>query len=62
MDSKEFWGAVFAGVVIGFVLCAAVASLPGSKINIYDRAKEQCERSLPRDQHCVIVAVPEAKK
>lgn len=27
-------------------------------IKLYETAIAQCEKSLPRDQHCVITAVP----
>jgi hypothetical protein len=38
-----------------------IALLPYSFTQAKD-ALEQCEKSLPRDQKCVIIAVPEDKK
>jgi len=47
------------GIVITVWLL--IALLPHSFTQATD-ALEQCERTLPRDQKCVIIAVPEDKK
>lgn len=50
-------------VFITVMLMAVInTNLPGSKVYRYNAAMEQCEKSLPRDQHCVIVAVPNNSK
>lgn len=46
-------GVIFLMVIIKF--------LPDSKIEKYNSAIEQCEKTLPRNEHCVIVAVPVSK-
>lgn len=49
-------GAAVMGVLLGMILMAAMASF-----GITGDAKavlEECEANLPRDQHCVITAVP----
>lgn len=36
---------------------AFAAYLPGGKVSRYDAAITACERDLPRNQHCKIIAV-----
>ena len=49
----------FAGVVAGiFVFIGLLETLPGSLVKQANDAIKECEKSLPRDQHCKIVAVP----
>lgn len=55
------------GLAIAMIVGFSVASLtelllPGSNFNSIYKAKADCEKSLPRDQHCVIIAIPEPKK
>lgn len=47
------WGMGFA---VLFMAC-----ISGTFTLAIDDAIEQCEKSLPRDQKCIIVAVPENK-
>jgi len=47
------------GIVI--TVCLLIALCPDSFTQATDALK-QCEKSLPRDQKCVIIAVPEDKK
>lgn len=49
------------GVAIGCAVSLIVSTLPFSSSEKYRVAKQECEKSLPRDQYCVIVAVPEKK-
>ena len=47
-----FMGIAFSGLVY----------LYGNNVTLeIERAKNDCERSLPRDQHCYIIAVPPSK-
>jgi len=43
------------------VAALLIAFVPGTFTQAKD-ALEQCEKSLPRNQKCVIIAVPEDKK
>lgn len=52
----------FAGMVCSAVISLLVIFAPGTYRSMGKEAKEQCEKSLPRDQRCVITAVPEVKK
>ena len=53
---------LFGGSIIGaLVVALCCVSVPGPFKQAVD-ALEQCERTLPRDQKCVIIAVPEDKK
>jgi hypothetical protein len=54
-------GEFIGGILIGMFICFGVATMSGSKIDDYDKAKDACEKSLPRDQHCVIIAIPVSK-
>ena len=47
------------GIVV--TVCLLIALCPDSFTQATD-ALTQCERTLPRDQKCVIIAVPEDKK
>lgn len=45
-------------VILAIVLTLAFAiHLPNGKISRYDNAIAACERDLPRNQHCKIIAV-----
>ena len=55
----EYLVGCLTGLLFCFVLLTAV---PGSKIDKYEKAIQQCEATLPRDVKCVITAVPEVKK
>ncbi len=45
------------GGVIGFLLSVAMSHLPFAYAAKYRAAIEECEKSLPRDQHCIVVGV-----
>ena len=55
----------FTFLMVGFVLGNIVLSLiiwasDATSFSV-QKAKEDCEKSLPRDQHCYIIAVPPNK-
>lgn len=53
---------LFLGTTIGIMLSALVQYLSTDSVkNVAEKAKTQCERTLPRDQHCTIIAVPISK-
>ena len=45
---------IFVTIAVTLIL---VVSIPGTKIDRYDTAIEKCEKDLPRNQHCKIIAV-----
>ena len=49
----------FYCVLLGFFIYAILNTMPFADAEKYRRAKEQCEKTLPRDQHCKVVGVPE---
>jgi len=55
MMTKEHWYAV----VLGFMIFSILNTMPFADAEKYRRAKQECEKSLPRDQHCKIIGVPE---
>lgn len=48
------------GIVCGWLLAIAVNSLPFADAAIYRKTLGECEKSLPRDKHCIVIGV-EAK-
>jgi hypothetical protein len=50
-----FIGGLFAGI---FIVVALQSASDTSYKNIVENAIKKCEKSLPRDQHCIIIAVP----
>ena len=59
--SKDEKSALVAGMIIGALLVTAVTMLPWSYHSKAVKAKEICEKSLPRDQECEITAMPKVK-
>lgn len=52
----------FIGLLSGWVLALGlVAVVPDSYHNLARSVKTECERSLPRDQRCRVIAVPESE-
>lgn len=52
---------ILIGFITGVLIVSAVAHSPSSKISIVREMIEECEKSLPRDQHCTIIALPISK-
>ena len=50
------------GIAFGIWLILGMLSLPGSEISKIDKIKQECERSLPRNQTCKLIAVPNQQK
>ena len=53
---------IFGGMIACLVMIAAIDMSPNSYKNIVDTAIKECEKSLPRDQNCKIIAVPKEQK
>lgn len=54
--------ALLFGIIAGVALVGLIQTFnPDSSVNIVSKAMAQCEKSLPRDQKCVIIAVPPSK-
>jgi hypothetical protein len=56
MNKDEISYFVF-GCVIGAAFMFAVAASPGSIAKMAKDARGECEKSLPRDQWCVVTAL-----
>lgn len=50
---------VAVGFILGFALCIAVFNLPWTDNYKAQTAVQECEKTIPRNQHCVIIAIPE---
>jgi hypothetical protein len=46
-------------IVLGFLIFSILNTMPFADAEKYRRAKQECEKSLPRDQQCKIIGVPE---
>ena len=53
---SDFGCGIAVGIFVGFLLGMAVGSYEA------DEARTACEKELPRNQQCVIIAVPEQDK
>jgi len=59
---KQTLGTLGLGALIALIALAAIIDLsPTSHKNIVEHAIKECEKDLPRSQHCVIVALPISK-
>jgi hypothetical protein len=50
---------IFWAGVIGFMFAVWMFASPWSDSTKYKKAIKECEKTLPRDQHCKVVGVPE---
>ena len=49
----------FMGMIVAFIIVLFVSIIfPSEQIKLYKEAINECEKTLPRNQHCVVVAVP----
>lgn len=55
--TSELFYAGWVGVLFGILICLFLISLPGSDLSIHKALKEECEKSLPRDKTCKLIAV-----
>lgn len=59
--SEGAFGFIF-GIVIGIALVGVIQAVnPSASVNIVTKAMMECEKSLPRDQKCVIIAIPPSR-
>ena len=59
--SEGFFGFIF-GITTGIALVGLIQAVnPSASVNIVSKATIECEKSLPRDQKCVIIAVPPSR-
>lgn len=47
------------GALLGFVFAAGLNTLSFSDAEKYRKAKRDCEQTLPRNQHCTVIGVPQ---
>jgi len=50
-------GLGFMGVAAGLTIAAILNTMPFADAEKYRRAKQECERTLPRNQECKVVGV-----
>ena len=55
-------GPFLGGVWFGWVIMMGVSALPSSYSEMARSAMDECEKTLPRNQTCVIIAVPKEVK
>ena len=49
---------IFWGIFLGYVFAIWMMHSPWSDLTQYKNAIKSCEKSLPRDQHCVVIGIP----
>jgi len=59
---KDSIASFFFGILVGLLFAVFLSSLQGSWMQLAKDAVQQCEKSLPRDQHCKVIAVPADKE
>jgi hypothetical protein len=60
--SREARGSFGFGLIFGVVVLVLLNKLPSSYLAQAKAAIEECESTLPRDERCVITAVPAGKE
>ena len=45
------------GFLVAILIIGIIVNLPISNVSKYNNAIEECEKSLPRDQHCKVIGV-----
>ena len=55
--NKDEMGYFILGCIIGAACMFAVTTLPGSFAKMGKDARGECEKSLPRDQWCVVTVL-----
>lgn len=57
---------VVIGIIIGYIVCIGASIIPDNSYkNIYERNQKliiECEKTLPRTETCILVAVPKQTK
>lgn len=61
-NSDSFVGFFILGICVGLIIFAmSLIFIPGTTFQQGLSAIENCEKTLPRDQHCIIMAIPVEK-
>ena len=58
MKVSEIVWTFFLGLWVGVILCGAAERFGDSYYNRTQTLLKECEKSLPRDQNCKLVALP----
>lgn len=57
-NTDRIW--IFFSICMGFLMALVVINFfPGTMLKSARNAIAECEKSLPRDQHCIISAIPD---
>lgn len=56
---RGFIGSCFIGIAIGIFLTGIFIDHDGTKFNTMQKAIEDCEKTLPRNKNCKIIAIPD---
>ena len=55
-------GPFLGGMFVGWIVVVWLSTYPGSYRTMAVDALEECQKTLPRNQSCVIIAVPKEVK
>ena len=53
----EYIIGLFLGILVGLWICSMAYTFSDNNYSAANLALEQCELTIPRDQHCIITAV-----
>lgn len=62
MNSDDYFGGIVVGFVLGLLVSILLYIVPAAGLSKYKKAIEECEKSLPRDQHCKVIGVVDGSK
>ncbi len=57
MSDNDFKMGFFVGILFGVISFVAVSFGHRTDSSKYNKAIEECEKSLPRDKHCKVIGV-----
>ena len=58
----NFTGGFIVGVAVMTIISSLITTRPGSFASQAHEAIKNCERDLPRSEHCILTAIPESQK
>lgn len=62
MNNSEIIAFFILGIITGVIILSSVLIfIPGTTTQLGRVAIEKCENTLPRNQHCIITAIPEER-
>lgn len=61
-DGQPYFMGIVIGLILGLIIAASLSNLDTSPSTLYFNAIKECEKTLPRNQHCKIIGVIDIEK